>query len=553
MLGATQFAGGSLTLPARYCFVPQPAPRWRCRGPRRTCTTAIRHEDRVSGAGPDVVHVVPQVEPVASPPALPENELPPLSESLSLDTARGRNTPAPVPVAGPDDRERCYLVAVARKSSPRSRAFSAPDSILELGRLAVTAGCQVVGHCIQALEEPHPRTYVGSGKLAELAAAVEGASADTLVFDDELSPGQLRNLDRAFGGAVRLCDRTALILDIFSQRAATREGQLQVALAQAEYQLPRLTRMWTHLERQSGSGQVKGMGEKQIEVDKRLLRGRMARLRSDIEEVRTHRAAYRVRRAEAPIPVIALVGYTNAGKSTLLNTLTHAGVLAEDKLFATLDPTTRRVELGQGQEVLLTDTVGFIQKLPTQLVAAFRATLEEIAEASLLLHVVDVSHPTAAAQVETVNDVLKELGVGGIPVLHVWNKARRHGEGGGPDVDACADPHAVRAVAALRPHSVCVSAMSGEGVEDLLEAVSYMLQQSMVDVEVLVPYSRGEFVDLIHRSGMVQSAEFTATGTRIKAHVPQSLARKLAPMAVGGQGAAPPLQIGLQHRDWEGP
>lgn len=228
---------------------------------------------------------------------------------------------------GNDRRERCFLVAAALKSSqkPGKIGYNIMDSLGELGRLADTAGLEVVGHTYQLLDDPNPRTYVGAGKVAEISAEVERLGADTVIFDDELSPGQLRNLDKALGGKASLCDRTALILDIFSQRAATREGQLQVELAQVEYQLPRLTRMWSHLERQSGSGRVRGMGEKQIEVDRRLLRDRAAKLRRDIEEVRTHRKQYRDRRAQAPIAVAALVGYTNAGKSTLLNALTNAG------------------------------------------------------------------------------------------------------------------------------------------------------------------------------------------------------------------------------------
>jgi len=228
-------------------------------------------------------------------------------------------------------------------------------------------------------------------------------------------------LEKSFGGSVRVCDRTALILDIFNQRAATHEASLQVTLAQMEYQLPRLTKMWSHLERQAG-GQVKGMGEKQIEVDKRILRTQISALRKELESVRKHRKLYRNRRQSVPIPVVSLVGYTNAGKSTLLNRLTGADVLAEDKLFATLDPTTRRVLMKNGTEFLLTDTVGFIQKLPTMLVAAFRATLEEISESSVIVHLVDISHPLAQQQIDAVERVLKELDVESIPKLVVWNK-----------------------------------------------------------------------------------------------------------------------------------
>eukprot|EP00877_Chromochloris_zofingiensis_P000337 jgi/Chrzof1/10303/Cz04g36170.t1 len=332
-----------------------------------------------------------------------------------------------------DDLERVYLVGVSMKgghgqqmnqqqqqhregsaASKRQHVFDVHESMEELARLADTAGLKVVGSTYQALESPNNATYIGSGKVAEVARAVRALRVETVIFDDELSPGQARNLEKALRGSnnkeepelqVKVCDRTALILDIFSQRANTREGKLQVELAQTEYQLPRLTRMWTHLDRVAGGGQVKGTGEKQIEIDKRLLRDKAAALRRELESVRTHRAAYRSRRSDAAVPVVALVGYTNAGKSTLLNTLTSAGVLAEDKLFATLDPTTRKVRLPGNLEMLLSDTVGFIQKLPTQLVAAFRATLEEIAEASVVLHVLDVSAPNAAAQCDAVLQV----------------------------------------------------------------------------------------------------------------------------------------------------
>lgn len=421
--------------------------------------------------------------------------------------------------AGGVPRERVYLVGVALKTAKKRFGYTVRESLEELGRLSDTAGLRVVGSTYQVLETPNMATYIGSGKVAEVSRAVKALQVDTVVFDDELSPGQLRNLERAFGGAeggVRVCDRTALILDIFSQRAQTKEGKLQVELAQLEYQLPRLTRLWTHLERQSGGGQVKGMGEKQIEVDKRLLRDRIAQLKRDLEHVRTHRRNYRTRRAETPIPVVALVGYTNAGKSTLLNRLTNAGVLAEDKLFATLDPTTRRVRLPGNQEVLVSDTVGFIQKLPTTLVAAFRATLEEVVEASVLLHVVDVSHPNAAAQSDAVMQVLAELKGSSVPLVTAWNK-----------VDAAPAPDRVREVAGSRPDTVAISGVTGEGVEELLATISAKLAESMAEVEVLLPYSAGDLLDAIHKLGTVQGVEYTEHGTRVSALVPQALAGRL--------------------------
>ncbi|KAG1334134.1 GTPase HflX-like [Cocos nucifera] len=261
--------------------------------------------------------------------------------------------------------EKAYLVGVECKGST-GNTFGIEESLEELAQLADTAGLLVVGSTYQKLASPNPRTYIGSGKVSEIKSAVHALDVETVIFDDELSAGQLRNLEKAFGGDVRVCDRTALILDIFNQRAATHEAALQVSLAQMEYQLPRLTKMWTHLERQAG-GKVKGMGEKQIEVDKRILRTQIGELRKELESVRKHRKQYRNRRLSVPIPVVSLVGYTNAGKSTLLNCLTGAEVLAEDQLFATLDPTTRRVQMKNGNEFLLTDTVGFIQKLPTTL------------------------------------------------------------------------------------------------------------------------------------------------------------------------------------------
>lgn len=470
---------------------------------------------------------------IASEPAAEESAFARERTSLNsfADTLRGQQSgnngsrlEAVETQAGPVV-ERAFLVGVAQKGHRDRFAYNIHESLEELGRLAETAGLEVVGQTFQNLENVSPRTYIGSGKTLEVEGAVDELDADTVIFDDELTPGQLRNLERAWGDNIRLCDRTALILDIFSQRAATKEGQLQVELAQSEYQLPRLTRMWTHLERQAG-GRVRGMGEKQIEVDKRILRTRMGQLKRSLEDVRTHRKQYRERRAAAPVPVIALVGYTNAGKSTLLNSLTEAAVVAEDKLFATLDPTTRRVSLPSSKQVLLTDTVGFIQKLPTQLVAAFRATLEEITEASLLLHVVDVSHPNAAAQTQAVMQVLEDLDVGHIPMISVWNK-----------VDVCADPEMVQTVADKRESTVCVSAQTGQGLPELMNLVERKVQESMMPVDVLVPYTQGELSGEIHKVGIVESEEFLPDGSHISARVPVPLAMRLAHFAVGPQDA----------------
>jgi len=315
--------------------------------------------------------------------------------------------------------DRAFLVAASLPNA----LLPAPESLNELGELAKTAGAVVVGSTIQKLEHPNVATYVGSGKVDEIVEERKRLDANVVIFDDELSPSQQRNLEKALG--VKVIDRTALILDIFATRAQTREGRLQVELAQMQYLLPRLAGQWAHLERMEGAIGTRGPGETQIETDRRLINSRIAKLRRDLREVSQQRELYRRRRARNNVPVVALVGYTNAGKSTLMRALSGADVLAEDKLFATLDPVTRRLGLPSGEVVLLTDTVGFIQKLPTQLVAAFRATLEELSEADLLLHVVDISHPNAFEQTQTVESTLRELGVDGKPVLLALNKVDR--------------------------------------------------------------------------------------------------------------------------------
>ncbi len=321
--------------------------------------------------------------------------------------------------------EQAYLVAADLRGS----LLSAKDSLDELAELARTAGAEVAGRVSQKLDHPVAATYLGKGKVAEVAAESRRLGATVIVFDDELSPSQQRNLERALD--VKVIDRTALILDIFATRARTKEGRLQVSLAQMEYLLPRLAGQWSHLERMEGAIGTRGPGETQIETDRRLVRARITKIRKDIEEVRTQRELYRRRRRKSNIPVVALVGYTNAGKSTLMRRLSGADVLAEDRLFATLDPVTRRVRMPSGATVLLTDTVGFIEKLPTQLVAAFRATLEELAEADLIAHVVDVAHPNVIEHVQSVEATLRSLGADGGPRLTLLNKADllRHADG----------------------------------------------------------------------------------------------------------------------------
>ena len=324
--------------------------------------------------------------------------------------------------------ETAVLIGVSLARQPG--ILSMEDSLTELALLAETAGLAVQGALTQRLEHPHPATFIGAGKLGELETLVLELGANVVIFDEELSPRQQREIERVLGQEVKVIDRTALILDIFARHAKTREGALQVELAQYEYRLPRLTRAWTHLARQaggraggaSGGVGVRGPGETQLEVDRREIGRRIAHLKRELEEVRRHRERYRQRRQNSSTPVIVVVGYTNAGKSTLLNAVSDAGVLAEDQLFATLDPTTRRVELPSARAALFTDTVGFIQKLPTALVAAFRATLEEITEADLLLHVVDISHSNADEQVTAVEEMLEELGAGDKPLVTALNK-----------------------------------------------------------------------------------------------------------------------------------
>lgn len=424
-----------------------------------------------------------------------------------------------------------YLVGVEIKGE--DGLWTCEDSLSELAQLAKTAGLTPVGHTFQRLENPNPATYIGSGKVEEIKTVLVAMGAVTVIFDDELSPAQQRNLERAFGEDVRVLDRTALILDIFAQHAHTREGQLQVELAQYEYRLPRLTRMWTHLARQAGGGAarggaggvgLRGPGETQLEVDRREIGRKIAQLKRDLEEVRRHRRNLRRQRDRTGIPIVAIVGYTNAGKSTLLNRIADANILAEDKLFATLDPTTRRVALPEGREVLFTDTVGFIQKLPTDLVAAFRATLEEIAEADILLHVVDITHSMAEAQMEAVEGILEEIGVADKPMVLAWNK-----------MDQAAEPGVIYAEAARLPDVVPVSALTGEGIVPLLGRIEEVLKRQLVLVEVEIPYESGEMLSAIHQEGLIEAEEHGARGTHVKARVPKALAGRLTPYEVNGE------------------
>lgn len=417
-------------------------------------------------------------------------------------------------------RERAFMVGV--EFHGEEHLLSLEDSLVELELLADTAGLEVVGSTTQKLDHPNPQTFVGSGKVEEIQALVEETGAEVILFDEELSPRHLRELEAIFKNDIRILDRTALILDIFAQHADTREGALQVELAQYEYRLPRLTRAWTHLARQAGGGAgrsgsvggvgLRGPGETQLEVDRRDVRRRIDHLKAELEKVRTHRQQYRARRKRSQIPLVALVGYTNAGKSTLLNRLSSAEVYVADQLFATLDPTTRRVELPGGHTTLLTDTVGFIQKLPTALVAAFRATLEEIAEADLLLHVVDSTHPNAIAQSEAVYQTLAEIEAGHIPVLTVLNK-----------IDRLHDPVGWRQALEAFPNSTAISALTGEGTGDLLAAMNQLLFETYVETSLRLPYQQGQLISLFHEHGQVDKIEHERGGVVLHGRLPLRL------------------------------
>lgn len=423
-------------------------------------------------------------------------------------------------------RERALLIGVELHDG--DSLLSLDDSLAELELLASTAGLDVVGEITQKLDKPNPKTYIGPGKVDEVVMLVEELLADIILFDDELSPRHLRELEKVFGEKVRILDRTALILDIFAQHAHTSEGALQVELAQYEYRLPRLTRAWTHLARQAGGGGgraggvggvgLRGPGETQLEVDRREIRRRISTLKTQLEKVRTHRQQYRARRKRSRIPVIALVGYTNAGKSTLLNRIAKAKVFVANQLFATLDPTTRRVELSGGHLALITDTVGFIQKLPTELVAAFRATLEEIAEADLLIHVVDITHPNANAQAKAVYQTLEDIGADQIPVLIALNK-----------IDQLGNPEKARQALVELEHSVAISALSGDGIPELLDAVNEMLFENYSTISVKLPYQEGALISLFHEQGIVDRIEHGKGGVLLQGKVPGRLLARFKP------------------------
>jgi GTP-binding protein HflX len=431
-------------------------------------------------------------------------------------------------------RERAFLVGVELRGEPSFLTFE--ESMEELALLAETAGLDVVGETYQRIDQPNPVTYIGSGKVEEVKAFIEETLADIVLFDVELSPRHQRELEKHFGAAVRVVDRTALILDIFAQHAHTREGILQVELAQYEYRLPRLTRAWTHLERQAGGGGgrtgstggvgLRGPGETQLEVDRREVHRRITTLKDELEKVRAHRQRYRIQRKRTQVPVIALVGYTNAGKSTLLNHMAGTNVFVANQLFATLDPTTRRIELPGNHAVLLTDTVGFIQKLPTQLVAAFRATLEEITEADLLIHMVDITHPNAMAQWKSVQQTLADIGAKQIPVITALNK-----------IDTLPDPLAARLAVAEFSNSVAISALTGQGIQDLLVAIESTMFETYQNVKVRIPYQEGQLISIFHEQGQVDHVEHGRGGVLIQGLIPGRLMARFQPYVINSKTA----------------
>ena len=412
-----------------------------------------------------------------------------------------------------DAPERAWLVATTLGDQPRAEV---EDSLRELRALADTARAEVAGETLCRLRALHPATYIGRGKALQIAADIQAAGAQLVIFDDDLSPAQGRSLEEILG--VRVVDRTQLILDIFAQRAQTLEGRLQIELAQLHYLIPRLRGLWTHLERQKGGIGLKGPGEKQLELDRRRIEQRIGRIRDQLQTVRQRRAELRRGRRRHGWALLTLVGYTNAGKSTLLNRLTSAGVLADDQLFATLDPTTRQLQLPNHQLCLLTDTVGFIRKLPHHLVEAFKATLEEVNEADLLLHVIDASQPRVDEQIAAVEAVLRELGAQNKPVLAVFNKTdleRGHNQ-------------AIRLADRFR-HSAVISATTGDGTATLCQTIADLLRDRVAHLHLKIPVGEGKFIAALHANGKVLAQKVRGKHLHVEAVVSAAFAATLDP------------------------
>ena len=419
-----------------------------------------------------------------------------------------------------EKKERAALAGLAA-ANMEARERSTEISMAELAALVETAGGEAVVSVLQNKQSPDPRTFLGEGKVAELKACIEANECDLAVFDNELSPSQMRVLSEELG--VRVLDRSGLILDIFAQRAQTKEGQLQVELAQYHYLLPRLTGMWTHLVRQTASGGsspigTRGPGETQLETDRRHIRRKIQKLEEELEAVRKVRQTQRRRREKNAMPVVALVGYTNAGKSTLLNRLTNADIPANDRLFDTLDTTTRRLKVDEAQEVLLSDTVGFIRKLPHHLVEAFKATLEELSYADVLLHVIDLSNPEWETQAEVVDRLIDQLGAAQTPCIRVFNKCD--------------------AYLGILPHGeniACISARTGEGTQDLLDMISKTLARQNRRAVLRIPYTEGALTELLHRECAVLRTEYLEDCVEIEAVVKPEHWGRVSPYAVSDE------------------
>ncbi len=424
--------------------------------------------------------------------------------------------------------ERAYLVGIELQGA--SAPFSVADSLSELVLLAETAGLEVVGQTFQRLRKINAKTFIGSGKLEQIIDEISLLDVNVIVFDEELSPRHQRELEKQLRETIRLLDRSALILDIFAQHARTSEGALQVELAQYEYRLPRLTRQWTHLARQAGGGGarggsggvgLRGPGETQLEVDRREITRKITKLKAALEQVRSHRRLHRRRRQGSGLPLAALVGYTNAGKSSLLNALADSDVYAADQLFATLDPTTRRISLPNHSDVLLTDTVGFIQKLPTTLIAAFRATLEEVVEADLLLHIVDVSHPNAWQHIDAVEDTLAEIDAAGMPRLLVLNK-----------IDLLDGPLPQLPLVDNYRSVVATSALDGEGIADLLSTMRDVLAERDTTLEVLLPYHAGSEYSKLYERGYIRRQSTEENGWLLTLSMPEQVSNYYLKFAI---------------------
>ncbi len=400
-------------------------------------------------------------------------------------------------------QERAVLVGMEYNGMLNTLGWTIEDSVEELKQLADTAGAQVVARFLQKRPKPDPAFFIGKGKVQELALFVQQENVDLCIFDDELSPAQQRNIEQAMG--IRVLDRTALILDIFAQRARTNEGKLQVELAQLQYNLPRIMGKGLSLSRLGGGIGTRGPGETKLEVDRRRIRDRIAYIKECIGKVKSVRTLHRASRNKASVPTVSLVGYTNAGKSTLLNTLTNSDIYAKDQLFATLDPTTRQLDLPDKQQAILTDTVGFIQRLPHQLVAAFQSTLEEVIEADVLLHVIDVSHELYKEQSNAVYHVLEQIGAKDKTIITVYNK-----------IDKLPEDSALPARLAQEENSVCISAKAGLNLDKLLEMIAENLKLKAVEDYFLIPYSESAVAAKLHSVGTVLEQEYLAEGTQLK-------------------------------------